>query len=143
MEINIAQVLGINKLEYLNYRADQFNIWCTMVAEGIYLPKRILQESTSLYNWYCKTWDNQITYFFLPDTQVYLIAKIKDALAYQSLFTSEVVTPIQKIYPSAIIDQLKKEHYAKVNSLSKNKAIASSNEHKPKTEKQKISKQVK
>jgi hypothetical protein len=128
MTVNIAHLLGINKLEYLNHKADQFNTWCTNIAEEIYLPKRILQENAALYQWYSATWDKQITYFFLPDVQQYIAANVKGGFAYQPLFNSEVVAPITKIYPSVIIDKLKKEHYAKITHLSKNKSVERINE---------------
>lgn len=118
--LKITNILGINKLEYLNYKTDQFNSWCTNAAEGIYIPKIDLQTNAALLAWFSYEWDKQINYFYLPDIKEYLEANIVDPEAYQKLFVCEVVTPIQKVYPSAIIDRLKKAHYAKINSRKEN-----------------------
>ena len=115
MKIDITKVLGVTKLTYLNYRTEEFNLWCVNMAEIYVIPIRVLQESNKLYTWYCQNWDARIEGVFLVEVQDFIEQGVVAPEHYLSIFKDIVISPygLKRIYPSTILKQLKQAYYEK------------------------------
>lgn len=113
MQIEIYKVLGLNKLQYINMVDGQFNIWCAHLSNVFYVPMRELQKNTKLYNWFVQQWTKRIVNVFLEQNQEYILAGVQDSKTYFDLFIQVLNSPysMHKVYPSAIVKNIKQEHY--------------------------------
>lgn len=109
------ELLELDPLVYANYHTYQFNAYCVKCSFKKGVPARLLQNSEMLYNWYCAIWKRYENYF-LDRYADYAKAGIKNQDIYWDLFSDEVVKEIENFYPSAILEDLYKKHYEKINS---------------------------
>lgn len=113
MKIQITNIIGLNKLQYINLVDGQFNDWCQHISSVFYVPMRELQKNSSLYNWFLMQWDKRIVTPFLIENEPYIMAGVKDPETYYGLFCDKLNTPysLKRIYPSVLIKNIKNEHY--------------------------------
>lgn len=132
MEIQINQVIGLNKLQYLNMVTNQFNVWCEHLSNTYYVPMRELQTNSMLYNWFLKQWDIRIVNPFLKEHKGLLLDSIEmqDTLrgkllngtkasdTFFELFTDILDSPnaMIGIYPAPILQRIKKKHYKTISN---------------------------
>lgn len=112
-QIEIHQLLGLNKFQYLNYCTLEFNEWCESLSNIFYVPMRELQTNTTLWNWYAAKWDQKVVYPFLKENKAYIIAEIKEPGTYWSLF-QDVVARMKSnktFYPGPIVKKIRNDHF--------------------------------
>lgn len=109
----IHEVLGFNRLQYLNHVAFQYNLWCEVLSNMFYVPVRELQSDLRLWNWFCAKWETHIEGPFLEDNKAYILSGVKAPENYWQLFRDKVryyTEPIP-VYPSPIVNAIKQNHY--------------------------------
>lgn len=113
MKIQIYNVIGLNKLQYINYVDGEFNVWCENVSNKFYVPMRELQKSTSLYKWFLKKWETNVVSIFLLENQSLIMDNVKDTDVFRSLFLDIVNDQKSKriYYPSPIVKKIQQQHY--------------------------------
>jgi len=113
MEVQINQIIGLNKLNYINMVDGQFNAWCEHLSNVFYVPMRELQKNTKLYNWFLSQWDKRVVSTFLEENADWITAGISDPTVYFDLFNDLLESPysMKGIYPGVLIKTIKKEHY--------------------------------
>lgn len=123
MKVVIYKVLGLTKLGYINYVDRQFNDWCGPIAAAYYLPLRELTANVQLYNWFMANFNQRVITPFLKDTETYIMAGVEAPDIYMDLFNENLLseTGIYSIYPSAIINNIKKHHNEKTIASKENK----------------------
>lgn len=112
---SVRQVLELEPLAYANYHTYKFNEYCTSYSFKTRIPARVLQKSEMLYNWYCSVWKKNENHF-LDFYSEYINAGIKNQTIYWDLFADEVEKKIMNNYPSAILDDLYRKHFEKINT---------------------------
>lgn len=120
MNIQINTVLGLSKLQYINFVDGQFNIWCEHLSHTFYVPMRELQKNNQMYNFFLQQWEKRIVKPFLSQNQEFLMAGIQDSGTYFELFMGVLDSPHCKmigIYPSVLVKSIKTTHY---KALEKN-----------------------
>lgn len=122
MKVNINRILGVSKLEYINFVDMQFSDWCQPIAKTHFVPNRELTTNTQLYNWFIENFDKRVVMPFLNDTAVYIEAGIVSPAHYLALFNDQLLAAsgIYSIYPSVLIKQIKTTHYEKINAQQEN-----------------------
>lgn len=113
MEIQINQIIGLNKLQYINKVDGEFNNWCEHLSNSFYVPMRELQKNVKLYNWFLKQWDMRVVEVFLVQNQDFIKAGVVDPQTYYILFQDVLKSPynMKSVYPNVLIKAIKKEHY--------------------------------
>lgn len=112
-QVTIHLIIGLNKLQYLNYQTFQYNLWCEVLSNKFYVPVRELQPNTLLWNWFCSKWESTVVTPFLEENEVYISAGIEEPESYWQLFHSKISALVgcQPVYPGPIIKAIKKQHY--------------------------------
>jgi hypothetical protein len=118
MKVQINQVIGLNKMQYINMVDGQFNVWCEELSNTMYVPMRELQTNIKLYNWFVKQWERRIVQPFLQENNGLLLDGVKAPETYNELFFDIVLSKngMQGIYPGPIVKDIKTNHYKSINS---------------------------
>lgn len=114
IKVQIYQLIGLSKLQYINFVDKQFNSWCESLSYDYYIPMRVLQKNVSLYNWYLKQWESRIAKPFLIENKGLIADGLKDTKIYESLLIDFIADPKSRmgtIYPLPIINTIKDKHY--------------------------------
>jgi hypothetical protein len=115
--MEIYKLLEINKIDFINFQTQQFNLFCELYAKEYFVPERVFQTNEMLFNWYCNMWKTAC-FRFQKDVETYVKEGIKDAKSYTSLFR-DAVLEIPKHYPGAILEEITKKHYKSLKITSK------------------------
>lgn len=106
----IAKLLGVSKLDFVNYQTQEFSIWCVMHAKKNFIPSRLLDTNEGLFNWYCGNWEVRLN-TFLDEHKDYIDAGVVNSDVYLDLFNDAVPLALQKVYPTTLLEEIKKQHY--------------------------------
>jgi len=122
MQVQIFKIIGLNQLQYLNYTTGLFNEWCEKLSNDFYVPMRVLQTSPLLFNWFKNRFESRVVEEFLRDHQDYITEGVMEPARFFELFKDYVDSPfgMHRIYPSAIIKDLKDAHYKELNKSNIN-----------------------
>lgn len=118
MEVQINQIIGLNKLQYINMVDAQFNVWCEALSFTMYVPMRELQTDVKLHNWFVKKWESRIVKPFLQENNGQILDGIKAPALFNELFFDIVLSKngMQGIYPGPIVKEIKVNHYKTIKS---------------------------
>lgn len=108
--MKIAKLLGVTKLDVVNYQSQEFSIWCVTYAKKNLIPSRLLDVNEPLFNWYCANWETKL-HNFLDQHLDYIDAGIEEPDVYLDLFHNEVPLALLGMYPATLIEAIKKKHY--------------------------------
>lgn len=106
----ISKLIGVSKLDFVNYQSQEYANWCVTYAQKNFIPSRLLDINEALFNWYCLNWDNKLK-LFLNENKDYIEAGVVDEDSYFRLFYDCVPKSLLLVYPTTIIERIKKQHY--------------------------------
>lgn len=106
----IAKLLEVSKLDFVNYQTQEYSIWCVQYAQKNFIPSRLLDTNEGLFNWYCANWEVRLK-AFLDEHKDYIDAGVIDAEAYFDLFKDAVPLALLEVYPTTLLEKIKKQHY--------------------------------
>lgn len=115
-QVNIHQLLGLNKLQYLNYTTFQFNLWCEALSNMFFVPVRELQTNAILWNWYVAKWQEKVVIPFLKDNEAYIMADVMAPEVYWQLFKDAVanMNGTKTFYPGPIVKKIRNDHFKNI-----------------------------
>lgn len=118
MIIQINRILGINKLQYINFVDQQFNLWCLDLSTKHYVPMREFQKSPKLYNWFLAQWDSRVIATFITENNDFLKNGVEAPKVYFDFLINILNNQngLKDSYPSIIVKSIKKEHYKSINN---------------------------
>lgn len=118
IQVQINQVLGLNKLQYINLVANQFNTWCEYLSNTYFVPMREFQTNPMLFNWFNKQWETRIVKPFLEENKGLIADGIKDTDTFFDLFTDILESPngMVGIFPQPIVKSIKQQHYKSIQN---------------------------
>lgn len=111
--LTIHRLIGLNKLQYLNYTTFQYNLWCEVLSYIFHVPVRELQANMPLWNWFNKKWELSIVAPFLEENKDYILAGVEHAESFRGLFQDKVnyIFGPNPNYPGPIIKTIREQHY--------------------------------
>ena len=122
MKVEIQKILGMSKLDYVDFVDEQFHDWCYPISRTHFIPRRVLLVNSQLYHWFLENWDKRVVIPFLNANADFIKAGIVSPEHYQILFNDAIESDsgIYYIYPSVLIKNIQKLHYEKLNAQQEN-----------------------
>ena len=108
--MDIRAIFHISKLDFMNYKTQQFNLYCQKYSYEYYVPQSVFQENKPLQNWYTAQW-NAFAENWEKEYKVYIDEKVNAPFLMFQYYDEDVAKEILKFYPKVILKEIRNEHY--------------------------------